>query len=165
MKISAAKLRPPAWLSLEVWQRGSVLGAGGACWPAAIPWRCSQRPPLRLGHGQRAGEVQRSPHKVRLVPRAPHPAGARGRGARSSQAAPPALAPLAPATGRSPPPRLQKLRAPACSTGFVPQPVPAAPTLRLLRTTSAIAFVAFRSDQPLLRRGRGGCAAVKASSP
>ena len=44
---------------------GTYLGAAG------------NRPPLRLGHGQGAGHIPRSPHKGRLVPRAPPPAAAR----------------------------------------------------------------------------------------
>ena len=44
---------------------GTYLGAAG------------NRPPLRLGHGQGAGHIPRSPHKVRLVSRAPPPAAAR----------------------------------------------------------------------------------------
>ena len=74
---------------------GTYLGAAG------------NRPPLRLGHGQGAGHIHRSPHKIRLVPRAPPPLRPVAGVLLTSQAAPPALAPLAPATGRSPPPRLQ----------------------------------------------------------
>ena len=91
---------------------------------------------------QRAGGVHFSPHKsgsslaLRTPPR---PVVA---GARSSQAAPPARAPRAFHHRPRPAPSFAKLRTPASGTGFVPQPVPAAPALRLLRTTSAVAFVA-----------------------
>ena len=52
-----------------------VPGRGCRVWH--IPGRCRQPPPLRLGHGQSAGHLPRSPHKVKLVPRAPPPAAAR----------------------------------------------------------------------------------------
>ena len=104
---------------------GTYLGAAG------------NRPPLRLGYGQGAGHVPRSPHKVRLVPRAPPPlrpvAGVR----LTSQAAPPGPRSARPGHQPQPAPSFAKAPRPASGTGFLRQPVPAAPALRLLRTTSA----------------------------
>jgi hypothetical protein len=71
--------------------------------------------------------VHRSPRKVRLLRRAPPRLRPVAAGARASQAASPALAPLALRHRAQPTPSFEKLRAPAAGTGFVPQPVPAAP--------------------------------------
>ncbi len=49
------------------------------------------------------------------------------------------------ATGRSQP-LFEKLRAPASGTGFVPQPVPAAPTPRLLRSVLSVVPPSFTAS-------------------
>ena len=78
-----------------------VLGRGAA--PGAYLDAAGNRPPLRLDHGQGAGHIPRAPHKVRLVPRAPLPAAARGRGAPNVAGRPPRLSlrsPRPPAAAR-----------------------------------------------------------------
>jgi hypothetical protein len=103
-----------------------VPGRGAA--PGAYLGAAGNRPPLRLGHGQGAGHIPRSPHKVRLVPRAPLPAAARGRGVPNVAGRPPGLrsvhppppAPARPLVLKAPRPGLRhrsvapRLRPPRC---------------------------------------------------
>lgn len=112
-----------------------VPGRGAA--PGAYLGAAGNRPPLRLDHGQGAGHIPRAPHKVRLVPRAPLPAAARGRGAPNVVGRPPGPRSARPGHRPQPAPSFLKAPRPASGTGFFRHPVPAAPALRLLRTTSA----------------------------
>ena len=91
--------------------------------------------------------------------RAPHPAAARGR--------PPGPRSARPGHRPQPAPSFAKAPRPASGTGFLRHPVPAAPALRLLRTTSASACVASapKSAAPSSRsrwvRARQGILPVK----
>ena len=161
-----------------------VCGSGAWCRVWHIPGRCRQPPPLRLGHGQGAGHLPRSPHKVRLVPRAPpplrpvagvllrrrppprpslirsflpHPCGA----APASQSISASLRfrpPRPPAAAR---PRVCKAPHPASGTGFLRQPVPAAPVAAAAahHSGSCLAFVASapKSAAPSSRSRRLRC--------
>lgn len=106
----------------------------------------------------------RSPRKVRLLRRAPRRLRPVAAGAPSSQAAPPALAPLA-LRHRAQPTVVCKAPRP----GFVPQPVPAAPDAAAAAHHFGwcLAFVASAVSQPLLTsrsqrvRSRQGILPVK----
>ena len=133
--------------------------------PASARWRlvCRRESIARLA---KSGSYRRAPPRLRPV----------AAGARASQAAPPALAPLALRHRAQPPPSFAKLRAPASGTMRPTPPTafarPAPPhracgprrcgccaPLRLAPSLPPL------ESQPLLRRGRSGSARVKASSP
>jgi hypothetical protein len=144
----------------------SVLRVWRSVLAATRPRRCSQRPPPRLGGVLCADGSHSLASQVRLLRRAPpRPwpvAGGKGRlpGLRSAHRLPPAPGPT---------PALSRLRTSSAPRPSAPasclSPCLRPPSLRLLRTTSARASPSLPplESQPLLRRGRGGSAAVKAS--
>lgn len=99
-----------------------------------------------------------SPRKVRLVPRAPHPLRLVAAGAPSSQAASPALAPLA-LRHQPQPPLFQKLRAPppaSCSCLTSCLRPPRTPVATRQESASGTSFVSSPSHARAATSGRYG---------
>lgn len=141
-------------------------GSGAWCRVWHIPGRCRQPPAAsaRSRSGCRSHPSLASQNQARSSRSAP--AAARGRGAPNVAGRPPGPRSARPGHRPQPAPSLAKLRAPPPAPASFVTPCLRPPRcgccapLRLVPRLRCL-----RSDQPLLRRGRGGSVRVKASSP